>query len=401
MHVTWSLASPAMLAAMLLAATLVAPGTYAQEKRLAATPRQLSLENKPWKGDFDAMLERRMIRVLVPYSRTLYFNDKGRERGITAELVRDFERYLNKKYAKQLGKRPLTVYIIPTTRDKLLPELERRPGRHRGRQPDRHRGAAEDRGLRRARRTASRCSEIVVTGPEVARRSRRSTISRARRSTCARRASYYESLVALNERCKAAGKAPVTIALVPDALEDEDMLEMLERGLVRVRRGRRLEGAACGRRCCPRSRCARTSCCAPKAYTGWAIRKDSPQLDGGDRRLLHELRQEAGRDRRTAWRSITSASSRSATTPAATEFKRFEETLALFEKYGAQYGFDPLMLAAQGYQESQLDQKAKSHVGAIGVMQIMPATGERAEGRRHPRRSSRTSTPARSTWISS
>ena len=45
-----------MLAAMLLAATLVAPGTYAQEKKLAATPRQLSLENKPWQGDFDAML---------------------------------------------------------------------------------------------------------------------------------------------------------------------------------------------------------------------------------------------------------------------------------------------------------------------------------------------------------
>jgi membrane-bound lytic murein transglycosylase MltF len=47
----------------------------------------------------------------------------------------------------------------------------------------------------------------------------------------------------------------------------------------------------------------------------------------------------------------------------------------LFEKYGKKYGFDPLMLAAQGYQESQLNQQAKSQVGAIGVMQLMPATG--------------------------
>ena len=47
----------------------------------------------------------------------------------------------------------------------------------------------------------------------------------------------------------------------------------------------------------------------------------------------------------------------------------------LFQKYGEKYNFDPLMLAAQGYQESQLNQQAKSHVGAIGVMQIMPATG--------------------------
>jgi membrane-bound lytic murein transglycosylase MltF len=58
------------------------------------------------------------------------------------------------------------------------------------------------------------------------------------------------------------------------------------------------------------------------------------------------------------------------------EQKRFEQTFALFEKYGKQYNFDPLMLAAQGFQESQLNQNAKSHVGAIGVMQIMPATGK-------------------------
>jgi len=56
----------------------------------AAKVRQLSVAEKPWLGDFDRMVERRMIRVLVPYSRTLYFNDKGRERGLTAELVRDW-----------------------------------------------------------------------------------------------------------------------------------------------------------------------------------------------------------------------------------------------------------------------------------------------------------------------
>ena len=98
------------------------------------------------------MLERRMIRVLVPYSRSLYFNDKGHEMGITAENIRDFERWINKKYAKKLGKRPLTVLIIPTTRDKLLPEVVTGPGRHRLRQPHRHRGASQDRGFRLAGR---------------------------------------------------------------------------------------------------------------------------------------------------------------------------------------------------------------------------------------------------------
>jgi soluble lytic murein transglycosylase-like protein len=62
---------------------------------------------------------------------------------------------------------------------------------------------------------------------------------------------------------------------------------------------------------------------------------------------------------------------------ASAEWKRFEQTLALFRKYGGRYAFDPLMLAAQGYQESRLDQGARSRVGAIGIMQIMPATGPR------------------------
>jgi membrane-bound lytic murein transglycosylase MltF len=54
---------------------------------------------------------------------------------------------------------------------------------------------------------------------------------------------------------------------------------------------------------------------------------------------------------------------------------RFDQIYALFDKYGARYHFAPLMLTAQGFQESRLNQAAKSHVGAVGVMQIMPATG--------------------------
>ena len=70
----------------------------------ATKARQLSLAIKPWKGDFDGMLERHVIRVYVPYSRTIYFVDKGRERGAAADLMRQFERWVNKKYAKALGK---------------------------------------------------------------------------------------------------------------------------------------------------------------------------------------------------------------------------------------------------------------------------------------------------------
>src|SRR4030095_13282962 len=89
----------------------------------ASKDRQLDVRTKEWKGDFDAMLERRIVRVAAPYSRSLFYIDKGRERGLGAELVRDFEQWINKKYAKQLGKRPVTMYITAVTRDKLLPDL--------------------------------------------------------------------------------------------------------------------------------------------------------------------------------------------------------------------------------------------------------------------------------------
>ena len=59
-------------------------GSEQSEQESSQKPRQLLLTNKQWTGDFDKLVERRMIRVLVPYSRTLYFIDKGAQRGLTA-----------------------------------------------------------------------------------------------------------------------------------------------------------------------------------------------------------------------------------------------------------------------------------------------------------------------------
>src|SRR4029079_6205793 len=107
-------------ASFALACLLTAAAATAEEP---ARPRALPTTAKAWKGDFDGMIARRHVRVLVPYSRTLYYNDKGRERGLTADLVRDFEQFINRKYAKTLANRPITVYMVPTTRDELLQDI--------------------------------------------------------------------------------------------------------------------------------------------------------------------------------------------------------------------------------------------------------------------------------------
>jgi membrane-bound lytic murein transglycosylase MltF len=363
-----------------LVLALAAPPALAQPAAAAAgtakadtkTPRQLAITNKPWYGDFDKMLERRMIRVYAPYSRSLYYVDKGRERGLTAELVRDFERWLNEKYARQLGKRPLTVYIVPATREKLLPDVKEGLAdiavgnltvtEERQRLVD---FAAPE--------AKSDVTELLVTGPAAPPIANIDELS-GKRVHVRKASSYYESLEALNDRFRKAGKAPVDLVLVPDALEDEDMMEMLNTGLLEAIVVDQWK-AVMWAQVLPKVMVREDIVLRPPARTGWAVRKDSPKLASEITDFYVNWAKKQGVVDYRLKQSMKRVKELKDPTGSA-EWKRFQETLALFERYGKKYDFDPLMLAAQGYQESTLDQSKRSHVGAIGVMQVMPATGK-------------------------
>jgi membrane-bound lytic murein transglycosylase MltF len=344
-------------------------GSEQSEQGISQKPRQLLLTNKPWMGDFDKMVERRMIRVLVPYSRTLYFIDKGTQRGLTAELVLDFERYINQKLKTQ--KRPITIYIIPTTRDKLLPDVAAGLG-------DIAAGSltiTEERmrivdfasaGVR------NRVSEMVITGPKSPTVATVEDLS-GKTVHVRKASSYYESLVALNERFDREGKAAVQIVLVPDALEDEDMMEMLNIGLLETIVVDDWK-AKMWAQVLPSIKVNEGAVLRKGGEIGWAIRKDSPKLreiiEEFDRSFVEKLGVAEYRLRQYLRQT------KQIKDPTGTaEWKRLEQTLAFFEKYASKYNFDPLMLIAQGYQESQLNQEARSRAGAIGIMQVMPATG--------------------------
>src|SRR5690349_21495046 len=101
-------------------AALICAGAAAAENA-APTPRHLEIALPVWTGDFDVMRGRHLVRIVAPYSRSLYYVDHGEEHGITAGLLRDFERFLNAKYKSQLGRRPITVAISAVTREQLLP----------------------------------------------------------------------------------------------------------------------------------------------------------------------------------------------------------------------------------------------------------------------------------------
>jgi membrane-bound lytic murein transglycosylase MltF len=339
----------------------------------ASKPRQLVIANSVWTGDFDKMLDRRMIRIYAPFSRSLYFTDKGRERGIAVELARDWERYLNIKYAKELGKRPLTVYVMPATRDKLLPGVEYGLAdvaignltvtEERLRQVDFVPG---DEG----RRTVS---ELIVTGPKSPELKNLDDLA-GKRVHVRKSSSYFDSLQVLNERFKREGKPEIQLILVPDSLEDEDMMQMLDAGLIELMVVDDWK-AHMWSVVLPKVKVRPDLVLRANAKTGWAIRKDSPKLLAEIDDFFRNWAMKQGvADYRmnTYMKRVKELKDPTA----GAEYKRFREILALFEKYGSKYNFDPLMLAAQGYQESQLNQNAKSAVGAIGVMQVTPATGE-------------------------
>jgi membrane-bound lytic murein transglycosylase MltF len=367
---------PRFLVTVLLSVSLLfslpAAAAKAENGPQSATkPRQLALSGKAWSGDFEKMLDRHMIRVLAPYSRTLYFNDKGRERGLTADAVRDFELYLNRKYKKRLGNRPLTVYIIPTTRDKLLPNIVAGVG---------------DIAVGNLTVTEERLqqvdffvpgdqkpvNEIVVSGANVPLLDSADQLS-GKTVHVRLSSSYQDSLEELNERLKKAGKPLVKIVLVPDALEDEDMMEMLGAGLFEFIIVDDWK-AQMWAQILPKIRLHPQATVRTGGKIGWAVRKGSPQLLAAldDFFTNHMKKFNLSEQRLKQYMQRVKQIRNSS---ADEGWKRFEDTIALFRKYGSKYNFDPLMLAAQGFQESGLNQQAKSHVGAIGIMQVMPATG--------------------------
>ena len=347
------------------------PAPAAQQA--SATERALPTDAylKPWQGDFDGMLEKRLVRVLAPYSRTFYFNELGRERGYAADLVRVVEKYLNTKLGKQLGNRPLTFMIIPTTRDKILTGVAEGRG-----------DIGVNMGVSDARKQlvdfivapdGLPLAEVVLTGPKSP---VISSVDDLSGKTVHTRPSsvYHEDLVLLNERFKKAGKPLVNIVAVPDALEDEDMMEMLNLGLFEVVIGNDMV-ANMWAPILPKVKVNKTAVLRTGTM-GWAVRKGSPLLQKAVMEAYVNAVQNTPKNLSDRLARYSGRVRQLQNPTGSADYKRFEDTLTLFKKYAAKYQFDPLMLAAQGYQESQLNQEARSPVGAIGLMQVMPATGK-------------------------
>jgi len=336
----------------------------------AKRERTLPVGTRAWKGDLDEMTTKRhLIRALVPFSKTFYYVERGRPRGISYELLQQFEQELNKKLKTKNLK--VRVVFLPVGREELIQRLVEGYGdvivADLVVTPERQKTVDFSDPL------YSGIKEIVVTGPGGPGISTLDDLA-GKEVFVRKTSSYYEHLQGLNKRFASERKPAVKIRVADEDLEAEDILEMVNAGLIGatvVDRYKAIMWARVFTNLGLRS----DAVLADGGENAFVIRKDSPQLKAALNAFVKQYGQGT-----TFGNSIVN---RYVKDPkfvknalGSDEVRRFGEVVGFFRKYGDKYDVDHLLMIAQGFQESGLDQNAKSAVGAIGIMQIMPATGK-------------------------
>src|SRR5215469_10398721 len=329
---------------------------------------------KQWTGDLDGMIQRGYIRMLVVDSRTSYFVDKGVARGTAVDFGHLFEDELNRKlvmdkaHPKNLK---VEIFFLPTQPDQILRDLAAGKGDIAAGNititPER---------LKLVDFTAaglSDVSEVAVTGPASPDIASIEDLS-GKQVFVRKSSSYYESLVTLNKRFAAQGKSPVMLKEAPETLADEDLLEMLNAGLVPVIIVDR-HIADFWKQIFPRIVVHPDITVRTGGEIAWAVRKGTPQLKAelNDFVAHNKVGTESGNLILQRYLKNVKYVKDAASD---TERKKFDKLAQYFQTYGMQYQVDWILMGAQGYQESQLNQNVRSRAGAIGIMQLLPGTGE-------------------------
>ncbi len=339
------------------------------ETQLPASVREAILS--PFTGDIDSLVKRRVVRIGVAFNRTFYYVDKGVPRGIAYEYGQLMQERLNQHF-RTGNSNKIHVIFLPLPREMLLsalvdgkvdlvaaqipvtPELQQ------------HVAFSDP--------TRTNVHQILVTGPGEGAPAISTIEDLAGKEVFAREfGGYSQSLRALNELFKSQGRLPVVIREPPPNLEDDDLLEMVNAGLIpavvvddylavfwkKVFRNLKVHDSI-------------------TVHSGGtlaiAVRKTNPHLLAALNTFMGKYGLGTAFGNRVNRDYLVNASyAKSATS--VRERKSFLAVVALFRKYSDRYKIDFLLMAAQGYQESRLHQYARSPVGAIGIMQIMPETG--------------------------
>ena len=316
-------------------------------------------------GDLDEMEKRRSIRALMIVNPIGFFYSAGQPEGIQYEALREFQKFANQKL--KTGELPVEVDFLPMRPDQLESALNEGMGDLIAQAivitPEREQRVAFSTPIEK------NVAQVVVTGPALADVSSFDGLA-GKAIYVNPLSTYYDNLKQVSEAQQKAGKPALNIQAADKNLFDDDLIEMVNAGLIPATVTTQAR-ADLWAQVLPNIKPHPDLVVAKGVDVAWVMRKNNPQL----KKLVDEFVEThaAGTSfgntllrrymQNTKWL-------KDSTSPE--EMRKFDSYIVYFKKYATEYNFDYLMLTAQGYQESQLNQDKRGQMGAVGIMQVIP-----------------------------
>lgn len=330
-------------------------------------PELLKAAGPSYHGDLDEIRQRKILRVLVTYSRMDFFFNNGQIHGVQAGFFREFEKQLNVDI--QDPAEQTRVLFLPVTFDQLIPSLTAGLG---------------DVAAAFLTNTPERAlqvdfaignlvpiEEIVVSHASAGNINTLADLA-GKTIYVLRNSSYKEHLEILNKLIDEVNLEAIDIVEADASLLSEDLLELVNAGILPLTVVDQYR-AELWAKIMPDLIVHKDIHIRKATNVGWAIRKDSPLLKAELNRFIES--QGKGKLLGNMLLGEYVSNPRWIKNPTTQgERDRLNKYLPLFRKYGKKYALDELAIAAQAYQESGLEHGHESSKGAVGIMQVMPST---------------------------
>ena len=316
-------------------------------------------------GDLDEMVKRHTIRAIVILNPISFFYDNGLPKGIMYQALEAFQTFVNQKLKS--GAIKVEVTFLPLEESQIEAALTEGMGDLVAYgvaiTPEREQRFAFSTPVEKD------VSQIIVTGQEYAGVSSFADLG-GKEVYVNPLTVYYQNLEKVNDSLVKSGKTPIVIKAADKNLTDDDLIQMVNAGLIPATVTRK-QRAELWSQVLPHLKLHPELAVANGTELAWVMRKNNPQL----KQLVDEFvtTHAAGTSfGNTLLRRYLENADWVKNSTSKQEIEKFQTLVAIFQKYGKEYGFDYLMLAAQGYQESLLEQNRRSPGGAVGIMQVMP-----------------------------
>lgn len=316
--------------------------------------------------DLSGMLKKRSIRVLTSFSPTMFFMNKGKIYGFEFSLLKEYEKFLNKNRPR---KDEVHMEFIPVPSDKLIPLLNQGYG-------DMVAALTTVTTTRKKLVAFSdpylpNVKEVVVANADI--KGINTVEDLSGRSVIVRKSSsYHQSLLRFNEKLKLKGLAPINIVFAPEFEPTESLLEMVNAGIVELTIADDYL-VNIWKSLLSNIRVLDNIAVRSGGQIAWMVRKDNPELQASLNAFVKTVRKGTMLGNIYFKRYYRSVKFIEHPLDEDREIENFSAYTPLFKKYAAMYNLDWRLVAALAYQESGFDHNARSHVGAVGIMQIMPS----------------------------